>query len=269
VLILQRPWTEQPQGVVSGGSYHGLRNLYYFGAGQEHCLITGSRMVQPGTSAAVVKRNEYLELNINSNATTGAQLPLNFDCISPLTMLIGFSVQGGGGTRVPFALMSNDWDGWYGEMISGNLVFKSTNNIDFSGEVTPTDGGVKDQHVAFYALTMGGANDLRASMNGGAVALDSACAFPTPNSPNNFLDLGVVSTNAFPVDMRIKYFALLDRPVSDGELISLSSNPWQLFAPRRIYIPTATAASGAPTLSDLKAVSITSSSVQATYDYAF
>jgi hypothetical protein len=39
---------------------------------------------------------------------------------------------------------------------------------------------------------------------------------------------------------------------------------------RRIWVPTSVAAGGAPTtFTDLKAVSITSSSVQATYDYAF
>jgi hypothetical protein len=51
----------------------------------------------------------------------------------------------------------------------------------------------------------------------------------------------------------------------------ISSNPWwQLFAPlpRRIWAPPA-AGGAAPTLSDLKATNITSSSVQFTYDYTF
>jgi hypothetical protein len=54
-----------------------------------------------------------------------------------------------------------------------------------------------------------------------------------------------------------------------AQVSSLSLNPWQLFAPRRIVVPDFIAPGAAPTLSDLKATSITSSSVQFTYDYAF
>lgn len=49
----------------------------------------------------------------------------------------------------------------------------------------------------------------------------------------------------------------------------LSAAPLRLFEDRRIYVPQAAAASGAPTLSDLKAASITATTVQGTYDYAF
>jgi Concanavalin A-like lectin/glucanases superfamily len=60
------------------------------------------------------------------------------------------------------------------------------------------------------------------------------------------------------------------RILSQSEMAQLHANSWQLLAPRRIYIPTAAAAGGAPTtFADLKAVNITSSSVQATYDYTF
>ena len=49
----------------------------------------------------------------------------------------------------------------------------------------------------------------------------------------------------------------------------LSAAPLRLFEDRRIYVPQAAAASGAPTISDLKAASITATTVQGTYDYAF
>lgn len=49
----------------------------------------------------------------------------------------------------------------------------------------------------------------------------------------------------------------------------LSAAPLRLFEDRRIYVPQAAAASGAPTISDLKAASITATTVQGTYDYVF
>jgi hypothetical protein len=64
---------------------------------------------------------------------------------------------------------------------------------------------------------------------------------------------------------------IFDRKLTVAEYQSLYDNPWQLFAPQEIKIPlSGGAVSGAPvSFGDLKAVSITSSSVQATYDYAF
>jgi hypothetical protein len=45
--------------------------------------------------------------------------------------------------------------------------------------------------------------------------------------------------------------AIWERVLSDYELASIAYNPWQIFAPRRIIIPTADAAPAYPTLSDL------------------
>ena len=57
-------------------------------------------------------------------------------------------------------------------------------------------------------------------------------------------------------------------PLLDSELASLTLNPWQLFAPRRIYIPTATAAATAPTITALSARSITATSAQPRISYS-
>lgn len=54
-----------------------------------------------------------------------------------------------------------------------------------------------------------------------------------------------------------------------NQMRAVAQNPGQLFAPRQIIIPTSAAPSGASTLNDLKAASITSNSVQFTYDYSF
>jgi hypothetical protein len=48
----------------------------------------------------------------------------------------------------------------------------------------------------------------------------------------------------------IHYMSLAwDRALSPQERVSIGANPWQLFAPRRIYIPTASAAASTYTLS--------------------
>ena len=64
--------------------------------------------------------------------------------------------------------------------------------------------------------------------------------------------------------------AAFGRALSDEEMIEATRNPWgACWEPVRVWVPTSAAPAGAPTLSDLRAVSITSSSVQATYDYTF
>jgi hypothetical protein len=66
----------------------------------------------------------------------------------------------------------------------------------------------------------------------------------------------------------IECIAFIPKKMSQSWAQRASLDPYEMmFAPRRIYIPAA--AGGAPTLSDLQAVSITSTSVQATVDYAF
>ena len=62
--------------------------------------------------------------------------------------------------------------------------------------------------------------------------------------------------------------ALYNRRLSAQEARELSANPWQLFAPRQIWIP-ASAASALPTLSNPTAINITASSFQPRVSYAF
>ena len=69
---------------------------------------------------------------------------------------------------------------------------------------------------------------------------------------------------------KIAVWGIWDRALSDGEIMSLYVNPWQLFAPRRIYIPTATAAGYThPTLSLATATEITATSFKPRVTYTF
>jgi hypothetical protein len=67
----------------------------------------------------------------------------------------------------------------------------------------------------------------------------------------------------------LAYGVRVERALPAALLEYLGRNPWELFEPRRLWLPMISAGGAAPTLSDLKAANITSSSVQFTYDYAF
>jgi hypothetical protein len=56
--------------------------------------------------------------------------------------------------------------------------------------------------------------------------------------------------------------------LSSAVVKSISRNPWKLFEPRRIYIPTPAAAASAPTITALSAVNITATSAQPRITYA-
>ena len=69
---------------------------------------------------------------------------------------------------------------------------------------------------------------------------------------------------------KIAVWGIWDRALSDGEIMSLYVNPWQLFAPRRIPIPTPAAAGYThPTLSAATALEIGATSFKPSVTYTF
>jgi hypothetical protein len=68
----------------------------------------------------------------------------------------------------------------------------------------------------------------------------------------------------------ILYLAgVCSKAFSAQEIAQLSANPWQLFAPRQIWIPASGSISPVPTLSFPTAINITASSFQPRVSYAF
>jgi hypothetical protein len=51
------------------------------------------------------------------------------------------------------------------------------------------------------------------------------------------------------------------RSLGDAEVLDIGANPWQLFAPRRIWIPVSTGAAVAPTLTAAIAYNLGSTTV--------
>ncbi|MBK7515370.1 MAG: hypothetical protein IPI51_07120 [Betaproteobacteria bacterium] len=74
--------------------------------------------------------------------------------------------------------------------------------------------------------------------------------------------------NDFAFDVFALCYATWNRQLSESESRSVSANPWQLFAKRRIPIPTAAAAATAPTITALSAISITATSAQPRISYS-
>lgn len=73
--------------------------------------------------------------------------------------------------------------------------------------------------------------------------------------------IGRRSTGTTQFDGRIFYVALFNRELSPNQAQSIVENPWQLFAPRRVWVPQTTASS-APTLSAAEIAALTSTTAR-------
>ena len=225
------PWDSQPTEVAQVSPYPGLKNFWNFGDRSGRCLVTGRNMTYPANRAAMTWVPGGVRLQINTYTTTAATLPLAFHVTGAVTFLVGLRRTSG---VASWSVMNPNWDGWYG----GDKTGSNTNNTDFSGGVTPTVGPRQHTYVDYQAYTTSGANDFRGAINGGPVALDSVCAAPTPTNPNSTCYLGTDASGTNKADVWVAYFGVLNRAVSDDELIELSRNPWgRLLQPRRIWVP--------------------------------
>lgn len=151
------------------------------------------------------------------------------------------------------------WNGyWSGG--TGSVGFSRAN--DFSGNLATGNHSVAFTHIA--------TNNLRGAGGNGIFVTDTAVSYLTDPSRDE-ITLGWnrrQGVNERPAVGEFTYFAAFNRALSDAELISVATNPWQLFKPLRIYIPTAAAAATAPTITALSAINITATSAQPQITYA-
>lgn len=237
------PWDNQPTAVAQVRQYPGLKNFWNFGDRSGRCLVTGARIVVPSNPAAMTWLLGGVRLQMLTYSIAGAQLPLAVHVVAPITILVGALRLSGSG--VAWSVMNPLWDGWY----AGSNEGISSNNSDFSGSVVPTVGARLNTHVSYQAYTTSGVNDLRGSINGGPVALDSTLATPTPTNPNSTFRLGSDSAGTNRADVLVSHVAIINRAVSDDELRALSLNPWgRLLEPRSIWVPVTAGGGGAQTV---------------------
>jgi hypothetical protein len=92
-------------------------------------------------------------------------------------------------------------------------------------------------------------------------------------APANGYAFGVDHNSGAHIENRsiLHYAAVFTGALQPATVAAMSRGGFRdvVYAPRRMFFPVAAAPSGAPTLTDLQATNITSSSVQFTYDYAF
>lgn len=233
-------WTEQPQERVEAAPYPGLVNLWNFGDQSGRCLLTDAAMIYPASATAVSwLPGGLLQASIALWSTQALRLPLAAHVLAPMTLVLGWRLQSG---TVPWSLMNPLWDGWYGSS-SGNGV-RQTNNSDFAGLVSPVSGGPRHPLVGWVAVHCSN-NDLRASLDGGDVAIDTTTPAPTPESPNSTFYIGADSSGTNQANVLFSHLAVIMGEVDDDELRELAANPWgRLVRPRRVTVPGYSAAYG-------------------------
>lgn len=133
-----------------------------------------------------------------------------------------------------------------------------------------TAAGTASQNVWYDVEIVSSAAGATLYVNGSAVITGGAATAGT--LPTVFSFGGCAgTTNPLGADaIDLSYCLFANRALSVGELSEVRGNPWQLFAPRTIFIPLAAAAGGGlPTLSNARATSITTTTAVPVVDYAY
>lgn len=264
MLILQRPWTEQPQGGVGGPSRADIvraENLAFPFA--THSTV-GSVAVQP-SSAGIGPRFSAS----SANYLTSSILRMS-ELTGPITICVAFTRTGSGANSTDNLLLAADHDSsWVampfsvavyntGELQIGRSGGSSGNRSWIKTTETPSSVGVPLCAV-FRSNTSSAGSGLSSltSFFANGRKLTSTIAFEAGTSSaitstSHSIFVGRQSTSigtSYAVNAIVHGYFIFNRALSDNECAEISANPWQLFAPRtqRIWPPAAT--SGLPTLS--------------------
>jgi len=226
--LIELPWYEQPQEAVEVAPdwiSRGLRSLYVLDSARWRInQVTGQ---QGGASAGTGPTFPDGWLRTPGSAGNGALLShgLTTNVQAPFVIVIGWRRISG---AVSWSLLNNttNWFGVYGESL-GEL--RSSNNNSFDGFLSV--GGAGNVAIRFR-----GANAFAAS-SGGSVVTDSAVQFPSISNPDVALGWSQRLISDNPAIAEFTHFAAIQGDVNDAELADLARNPWQLFAPRQIWVP--------------------------------
>ena len=256
-------WRQLPRIAAKPAAYPGLVRLINFRDRSGRCLITGT-----GPSSVPSSGISWVPEGLWVDAVTGGSAwTIDSGVASlPVTIIIGWKRYSG---TVQWSWLKDDgWTGIYSDLETGVV---STEATSFDGSVDPAGGYRSDTMISYAAITMSGANDLRMSRDGGAVAQDTSCNAPSMGAVN-YIRIGSDSFGANLANVVVSHIAMLNRSVSNAELQLLSSErAWSvLFAPmpRRIWVPSA--GSAVPSITAVYADSVTASSVvpRVTLDFA-
>jgi hypothetical protein len=282
VLILERPWTRQPQGPIGidwgNPITNGLAALTGFGAGPID--VATSKILTPYGS---ISRNAgSIGIGAKYSAADSAYERVADD-ISPqeITLFCVNTVLGTPSANGCFVALSSSGNSGVAPYVTAALKASTSSNsvvfgmsiggaygfIDTGSGLSTTVGATEfivgrirsgAQNVSYYANNV--LSGTAVSFVGGALAYSSGRRFIV-GEDYRFGRNG----------NRITYIAgLWTRYLSDAELVALRVNPWQLFAPQQIIIPTPAAAGYThPTLSAATAIEIGATSFKPRVTYTF
>lgn len=263
MLKIERPWTRQPQGVarINWGNpiANGVVFATSFGAGPfdlfSNRLATpyggiGQGVGRNGRGAAVNSANKAYEWSADpfaKNAGTIAVLSTVLasgtadGCIFAVTS----SADSGVAPYIALAVKTNGSGGVIAQHSFGGV----------SGTITPsyTNTVGASELIALRAAPVGeGSQTVSIYSNGvlaGAAGANISGSL-TYSAGRRFVvgeDYRLASRNS---NRNIELAVAWDRRISDHELDAFVRNPWQLFAPRRIWVPVTAAPTG-PTVTAL------------------
>ena len=284
MLILERPWTRQPPTVVKAppsAVFAWIGGQSFDTAGSQFANVTSASnttnklgraiYTAGGTNLASVDRYSFPAARISGRV---------FATGKPTTIILqlnGINISSGLGIIAALGRPSLQACLFYLQAsTSGNFVFGAHAGSFVTASWT---GGGLTNEPQTLAITHDGGSVLRLVHKGvdyGTKTFAST-AFPASVLGESLnIGAGNVSTgsdNFWGAQAEYSGMLLLSEMLPASQLVQITANPngiWQLFAPRRIYIPTAAAAGYThPTLSLATATEITASGFKPRVTYTF
>ena len=272
-IIIRRPWTRQPQhavGARTDGISGGLIVAVNGAAGGGNRVASGIAVsqtaaldrapTQGGVGIGGFSASSYLSftnpLGTNDPATVFALLK------NTATTDQGF-----------WTLTDNPSTDGQDHMPYGGVIYSSTLATSrwINGASVPGGTSALLSPFSFCVTRSWGSSGFfyptfNAYLNGTNIASSSSIGGPAAGT---VFRLGANSQSSMFYVGRILLFAMWNRELKQTELLSLRSNPWQIFKPQSIKMPTAASGYTHPTLSNARVGSLTSTSGVPLVDYAF
>lgn len=281
MLILEKPWTQQPQTPVGVNWSNPITQRLLLSAlpnafdGRN--LVNGKSLTRTGALAAAVGKDgvyptfatgNYVDFDAgicsNTNPTTIAwtQEP---QATSNYSAILQWKATG---ATNPFLIYTSATDVNY-QFVAG--VGNGSFNLNKRFGVGLVTNKVADRFCLILPSGTSTAADSILYRNGALVDSLSVAAPQTfGSSTANVSRIGALSTAGDPFEGLLGNVNVWGRALTETEAAAWTRNPWQLFAPQQIIIPTPAAAGYThPTLSAATALEIGATSFKPSVTYTF
>ena len=261
MLILERPWTRQPQGAARAKSTDiGAGLMYLFSPGWGAVDAASGLVLTPyGSVSRDVNRFGY-GANVTA-ANSAYERVANDFAASEVTIAAWTVVRGTGTDAGAIAVLSSSGDSGAAPYTAAALKINTAatgmllgHSIGGTYAFTVTSGGVAStvgQVEFLIGRAKSGAQNLLYYINGALFSsasgtVSGALSYSAGRRIVVGEDYRLASRNC---NRHIYCVAVWGRYLPDSDIQKLVRDPWQLFAPQQIIIPTPAAAAAVPTLS--------------------